>query len=54
MLGPILFVTYKNDLPNVLKGRVKMFAGDTKVFTHISGIGKIILQEDLDSLRSVV
>ena len=51
VLGPILFVIYINDLPDVLKGHVKMFADDTKVFTHIRDQkDSDILQEDLDSL----
>ena len=34
VLGAILFVIYINDLPDTLKGHVKMFADDTKVFSH--------------------
>ena len=46
-----MFVIYINDLPDVLKGHVKMFADDTKVFTHIRDQkDSDILQEDLDSL----
>ena len=51
VLGPILFVIYINDLPDVLKGRVKMFADDTKVYTHIrEQKDSEVLQEDLDNL----
>ena len=53
VLGPILFVIYINDLPDVLEGCVKIFADDTKVFTHIQEPkdGEV-LQRDLDSLGS--
>ena len=53
VLGPILFVIYVNDLPDVLKGCVKMFADDIKVFTHIRDQkDSEILQKDLDSFRA--
>ena len=51
VLGPILFVIYINDLPDTLKGHVKMFADDTNVFSHIRDIEDCtVLQQDLDSL----
>jgi hypothetical protein len=38
VLGPILFITYINDLPDNLKSEYYMFADDTKVFKDISDI----------------
>ena len=35
VLGPILFVIYINDLPAKVRGQVKMFADDTKLFTRV-------------------
>ena len=35
MLGPILFIIFINDLPDVVECYVKIFADDTKVFTHV-------------------
>ena len=51
VLGPILFIIYINDLPDTLKGYVKMFADDTKVFSHIRDeTDCAVLQHDLDRL----
>ena len=33
ILGPLLFLTYINDLPNELKSRAKLFADDISLFT---------------------
>ena len=53
VLGPILFVVYINDLPDDLKGHVKMFADDTKVYSHIRNNDDCeLLQNDLDSLSN--
>ena len=35
ILGPVLFVAYINDLPEVVKSKVKMYADDTKVYKEI-------------------
>ena len=52
VLGPLLFVTYINDLPRGLKTTAKMFADDTKLYTR-SDIenGPEDLQSDLDTLQ---
>ena len=35
VLGPLLFLLYVNDLPDVVKCSIKMFADDTKVWRII-------------------
>ena len=35
ILGPLLFLTYINDLPNELKSNAKLFADDTSLFTIV-------------------
>ena len=51
MLGPILFVIFINDLPDVVEGQVKIFADDTKLFKAIhSEEDSRELQKDLNSL----
>jgi hypothetical protein len=36
VLGPVLFVLYINDLPDVVKSNIIMFADDTKVYNTIT------------------
>ena len=31
VIGPILFITYINDLPNGIKSKINIFANDTKM-----------------------
>ncbi len=51
VLGPCLFVIFINDLPEVVKSLVQMFADDTKVYTEIhSNEDHAKLQHDIDSL----
>ena len=51
VLGPLLFVIYINDLPNVVKSHIKIFADDTKIFRAISDNNdSSSLQSDLTSL----
>ena len=53
VLGPILFVLYKNDLPENIVSNVYMFADNTKVFKTInSPDDQHTLQNDLDYLVS--
>ena len=39
VMGPVLFVVYINDLPEVVKRILTMFADDTKVYGPVSCIG---------------
>ena len=36
VLGPTLFTIFINDLPNVIKNSVYIFADDTKIFADVS------------------
>ena len=51
VLGPILFLVFVNDLPEVVSSMLYMFADDTKLYYSIrSPHDHLILQRDLDSL----
>ena len=53
VLGPILFILYRNDLPKNIVLNVYMFADDTKVFKTITSPNdQHTLQNDLDYLTS--
>ena len=47
-LGPILFILYINDLPEIVSSIVKIFADDTKLYNKDSNSD--IIQQDLDTL----
>ncbi|VDI69439.1 Hypothetical predicted protein [Mytilus galloprovincialis] len=49
--GPVLFLTFINDLPDVVEGIVKVFADDCKVYSKVSSdYERCKLQENLDRL----
>ena len=54
VLGPILFVIYINDLPDIVSSTTKMFADDTKIYNKIdknNSSGEEKIQQDLDRLQ---
>ena len=51
VIGPLLFVLYINDLPDIVEAEVYLFADDTKIFCKISENGSSPLQEDLKRLQ---
>ena len=49
VLGPILFVIYINDLPEVIQCFIKLFADDSKLYRRVSKMGHVeILQSCLN------
>ena len=51
VLGPILFVIYINDLPDVVKSKIYLFADDTKILNKIQSLqDSTNLQEDINPL----
>ena len=49
VLGPLLFILFVNDLPDIVNGKVKMYADDTRLYDNQRNSGS--LQEDLDKLE---
>ena len=53
VLGPLVFVIYITDLPDVIKCQLYMFDDDTRLYRHISdGSDSGVLQADLDCLQN--
>ena len=52
VLGPVLFVLYINDLPDVVKNEVCRFADDTKIYCDTADAADSdTLQEDLNNVN---
>lgn len=52
VLGPVLFICYVNDMPEVVSGLIKIFADDTKIYSVVKDDGSYEnLQKDLLSLQ---
>ena len=54
ILGPILFLLYVNDLPDVVvNSKVASFADDTKLYRRVDSTqDAILLQNELDKLEA--
>ena len=51
VLGPISFIIFVNDMPDVINSMLLMFADDTKLYRTISSpIDHDILQQDIDRI----
>ena len=50
LFGPVLFVIFINDLPNIVKSLWQMYADDTKVFVKVEKGSIAKLQQDFDML----
>ena len=48
VFGPLLFILYVNEIPEVIQGTAKFFADDTKIFDKTCR--NALLQKDLDTL----
>lgn len=53
VLGPLLFLTYINDLPNVLSAgtRVRLFEGDSLIYRKIKSIDDTKILQDINKLE---
>ena len=51
VLGPVLFVIYINDLPDIVESLCQLYADDTKMFSQVDTIERYKqIQSDLDNL----
>ena len=52
VLGPLLFLTYINDITNDIKGQIRLFADDALLYHPIKTVADgCVLQGDLNSLH---
>ena len=53
VLGPILFIIFVNDMPDVVNSMLLMFADDTKLYRTITSVhDSNALQQDIDSVSA--
>ena len=51
ILGPVMFLIYVNDIPDIITSAAKLFADDTKIHRQINNVeDTIALQIDLTTL----
>ena len=50
VMGPLLFLLYINDMPNVVKSNVRIFADDAIIYRDSNQDDSLSLQKDLDAL----
>ena len=51
ILGPIIFVLYINDLPEVINSHILLFADDTKIYKEVNDVNEQnCLQSDIDKM----
>ena len=51
VLGPIVFVIFINDLPDVVNSYIHLFADDTKMYADVVSIeDKLVFQSDINKL----
>ena len=51
VLGPLLFILYVNDIPDLVDSKIKMFADDIKIYTQVTSFSDpLSFQNDLDKL----
>lgn len=51
ILGPVMFLIYGNDIPDIITSTAKLFADDTKIYRQINNVeDSIALQIDLTTL----
>ena len=54
VLGPMLFLSYINDINNAIKSQIKLFADDSVLYRNIRNQNdQVILQNDLDTISSL-
>ena len=52
VLGPLLFICFVNDMPNVVHSHIQMFADDTKLYCEVNNMQNAHdLQKDLQPWR---